>query len=173
MTFYVSDNIQLAPLSEHDALDVLTAVNANRDMLAQYLYWVDSVKCVASAKKYINDRVNSGLPFAQWYKVLLDEQLAGVFAIKSINEQTLVAELGYWLTSQAQGKGVIAQIIDKLPELCFEPPVKEIEFRCLSENHASIKVAKKSGATLIEVIPHFMEINGVEQDLNVYQAALY
>ena len=56
----MSKDIKLSPLLESDAPDVLRLVNENRINLAKYLYWVKGVSDIASAHKYIFERVNSG-----------------------------------------------------------------------------------------------------------------
>jgi len=168
----ISEQIQLTPLSESDASDILNLVSTNRVGLDEFLYWVKDVQCVNSARKYISDRINSGLNDSRWFKVYFKDNISGVFAVKSVCPNSLVAELGYWLCGAAQGHGIINQIVSHLPEILENTDTKAIEFRCLEKNHASIKIALRSGATLVDFIPDFMVANGVKQDLNIYRLQL-
>lgn len=165
----ISKDIKLSPLSESDAPDVLRLVNENRINLAKYLYWVKDVSDIASAHKYIFERVNSGKSGSRWFKINFKGKFCGVFAIKSICPDSAVAELGYWLAQNAHGNGIISQIISKASQLLTSTHVKFIEFRCLEKNAASIKVALKSGALLVDVIPNFLVADNVLQNLNIYR----
>jgi ribosomal-protein-serine acetyltransferase len=168
----ISAQIKLSPLLETDALDILNLVNSSRVNLDEFLYWVKDVKCIDSAKKYLSERVNSGLKGSRWFKVYFKGHVSGVFAVKSVCPDSFVAELGYWLSSSTQGNGVIRQIVSKSPEILSDTGAKTIEFRCLEQNYASINIALKSGAKLESSIPNFMVANGVKQNLNIYRVQL-
>ncbi|MFY8351228.1 GNAT family N-acetyltransferase [Pseudoalteromonas sp. SSM20] len=172
MPIQISPQIILRPLNLLDASAILSLVNLNRERLAEYLYWVEDVRCVDSAKQYIFDRVNNGLNEAHWFKIYFNNEICGVFAVKSICPQTHVAELGYWLGDSAKGNGVISQIVKYLPKLLANTSANAIEFRCLEQNHASIKVALRAGANLVGSIPDFMVANGIKQNLNIYRVTL-
>ena len=169
MHIQIAEHIKLAPLVESDAADILKAVNLSRASLGKFLPWVEGVNNIESAKKYILDRVNSELNGSRWFKIYYKDNLSGVFAIKSICPELNIAELGYWLSSDAHGNGIISQIISKAPQLLTSTHVKFIEFRCLEKNAASIKVALKSGALLVDVIPNFLVADNVLQNLNIYR----
>ena len=168
----IAENIKLAPLVESDAADMLKAVNVSRASLGKFLPWVEGVNNIESAKKYILERVNCGLNGSQWFKIFYKDNLSGVFAIKSICPDSAVAELGYWLAQSAHGNGIISQIIAKASQLLMNTHARFIEFRCLERNEASIKVALKSGALLVDVIPNFLVADDVWQNLNIYRAAV-
>jgi ribosomal-protein-serine acetyltransferase len=168
----ISEQIKLFPLLESDALEILKLVNSSRVDLGKFLYWVKNVKCIDSAKKYISERVNSGLNGSRWFKVYFNGSISGIFAIKSVCSDSFVAEVGYWLSSATQGNGVTNQIIHKLPEIMSGTGAKSVEFRCLEQNHASINIALKSGAKLVSSIPNFMVANEFMQNLNIYRVQL-
>jgi len=168
----ISEKISLAPLLISDAPTIFNLVEHSRDILQQYLYWVSTVTDISTTEQYIATRINSGLPDAQWYKVYFEQEISGIFAIKSIDKQSQVAELGYWLSTAVQGNGIIDQIIQALPRILESTPAKIIEFRCLTMNFAIIGVAQKAGAVLVDCLPKFMEANNKMQDLNIYQVAL-
>ncbi|MBE0379237.1 GNAT family N-acetyltransferase [Pseudoalteromonas prydzensis] len=58
-----------------------------------------------------------------------------------------VAECGYWLADFARGQGVMNQVLTKIvPYIKNNSHAKVIEFCCLDENLASIKVVQRAGA---------------------------
>ena len=168
----IAEHIKLAPLVESDAADILKTVNLSRASLGKFLPWVEGVNNIESAKKYIFDRVNSGLNGSRWYKIYYKDNLSGIFAVKSICPELNVAELGYWLSSDAQGNGIISQVIARVPIILKNTSAKVIEFRCLEQNAASIKIALKSGASLVGTIPNFVSVDNTIQQLNIYQVDL-
>ena len=168
----IAEHIKLAPLVESDAADILRVVNLSRASLGQFLPWVEGVNNIESAKKYILDRVNSGLNCSRWFKIYYKDNLSGVFAVKSICPELNIAELGYWLSSDAQGNGIISQVIARVPNILKNTSAKVIEFRCLEQNVASINIALKSGASLVDTIPDFAFANNTMQQLNIYRVGL-
>ena len=169
--YLLDSDLQLKLLSVDDASALLDCVNLSRSQLSRYLYWVDDVKDLKGASDYLSARVNSKAPYAKWYQVCYQNQFSGVFGVKSINSAGIV-EVGYWLSTYAQGYGNMAKIVNKLPHLLEGTQCRVIEFRCLVQNEASISVAKKAGASLAKIVPEFLYMNGAMQDLLVYQVAI-
>ncbi|WP_432473053.1 GNAT family N-acetyltransferase [Amphritea sp. HPY] len=173
MNIEISKQIQLSSLVLSDARQMLKLIENNRQTLGHYLPWVAAVTDIPSAEKFIDERVNNALPGAQWFKVIVNGELCGMFGIKSFDSETATAEVGYMLAEGMQGKGVISNIIigmsgyikDKIGAVIME-------FRCLAPNQASINVALRAGAVLTQEIPDFIEQQGESQSLNVYQVRL-
>lgn len=172
MRIQITEQIALSPLLVTDALEILNLVNANRVNLAKFLSWVREVKCIDSAQRYLSDRINSDLSGARWFKIYFKGRISGIFAIKSVCLDSFVAELGYWLASAAQGHGVIRKVIEKLPEILNGSGVKIIEFRCLEQNYASINIALKSGATLVDTIAGDTFTHQTQQKMHIYRRLL-
>jgi len=168
----ISNDVKLTPLLICNANEILKLVNSNRANLARFLYWVKDVSDIASAQKYISDRISSGEHGARWFKVHFKGDFCGVFAVKSICTDSAVAELGYWLSQSTQGNGVISQIISKASELLADTHTQFIEFKCLEKNAASINIALKSGALIVDVIPNFAFADNVWQNMNIYRSML-
>ena len=96
-----------------------------------------------------------------------------MFGIKSVNSDDGVAEVGYCLAGDVQGRGIIATIINAMsPYLETELGARILEFRCLDANQASMNIALRAGAVLTQIIPGFMMLNGTSHNLNIYQVRL-
>jgi len=169
--YRLDSDLQLKLLSIEDGKALLDCVNRSRAQLSKFLYWVEDVKDLKGASDYLSARVNSKAPNAKWYQIRYQEKFSGVFGVKSINGAGVV-EIGYWLSTCAQGQGNMRKIVDKLPHLLAGTESRVIEFRCLVQNKASISVAEKSGASLTKVVPEFLYMNGAMQDLLVYQVSI-
>jgi len=173
MKLSITDSIELQPLAVTDSLNIFNLVESSRPLLGKYLYWVDGVRDELSANKYIEERTNSGLPGSRWFKIIFDTQVCGVFGIKSISAGSGIAEVGYWLSHAVHGNGIIVNIIAQLSSFLLEKTdAKIMEFRCLENNISSIRVAKKSGAEFVYLIPNYINTGNENQDLHIYQLQL-
>ena len=166
----ISNTLSLSLIKESDAEQFHQIILASKPHLAKYLYWAENITDLASTEEYLQQRVHSQLPRAAWYKILIDSELCGLFAIKSIQDN--IAEVGYWLKQDAQGKGVISQILTAMKKHLKNEGVHSIEIRCLEQNKASINVAKKAGAQLMNTIKNHSVIDGQQQDLLVFNVEI-
>ncbi len=169
----VSPQINLHPLTPSLAKPLYPIIDRNRSLLETYLYWVAGVADIASTEAYIDKRVNSGLPGAQWFAIYFDDSIAGVFGIKSINHTESNAEVGYWLDADVHGQGIITRSIAAVSHYLHKNhDIHYLEISCLEDNRASMAVARRIGGTLNKVIPDYHFINGLSQSLHIYRAAL-
>ena len=167
-THYVSQQISAAPLALTDAADIYHLVQANRTLLTEFLPWVSSVTDIGSAEQYILHRIEGGMPGAAWFKLLVDNQIVGVFGIKSIYQEKSRAEIGYWLDERFHGQGIISQTIHYFQQYLTHQQVHTLMICCLSENTASIKLAKKLGFKLIKVQRSYMKQAEHHQDMHIF-----
>ncbi|MEJ2763457.1 GNAT family N-acetyltransferase [Photobacterium sp. MCCC 1A19761] len=169
----ITDAIKLRPLALSHAEGLLNAVERSRPQLATFLGWVEQVTDVSTARQYIRDRIDAPAPGARWYAIFHQQTFCGVFGIKSIAPCSQIAEVGYWLSTEVQGKGVIHKILAALiPALAQETNAEIVEFRCLEHNQASIQVATRAGAKWVKSVEHQMAVCNAAQKLNIYHLAL-
>ncbi|REL25922.1 N-acetyltransferase [Thalassotalea euphylliae] len=168
----LSEQLKLKPLVIEDAQALFAEISESRAQLAKYLYWVDGVTDVVSTECYIDERINSGLPSATWFTIINGERVCGVFGIKYIDGDKHLAEVGYWLGTNAQGRGVISQIITYIKAFLKQHQVRDLVIACLAQNNVSIRVAEKAGGKLVSVEPKAMVIDGQAQALLTYQISL-
>ena len=91
----------------------------------------------------------------------------------TLQRETRICELGYWLADSATGNRVVGQILEVLvPTLASEQGVKTFEFYCLESNLASVKIAKRAGATLKSKGQHTLDVPEKEQSMCIYALEL-
>ena len=169
----ISKDIVLKNLKVSDAFALFNAVDSSRENLSKYMPWEKSVVDLESARAYIEGRLNSGIEGSQWFAVHFKKQFSGVFGVKSIHRETRVCELGYWLADSATGNRVVGQILEVLvPTLASEQGLKAFEFHCLESNLASVKIAKRAGATLKSKGQHTLDVPEKEQSMCIYALEL-
>ncbi|WP_150466407.1 GNAT family N-acetyltransferase [Francisella sp. SYW-9] len=167
----VSENISLEKLLINDSKKLLELVNENREAL-YYLHWVDDVRCIESARKYISNRIQKTSSNAECFKIILNGQIVGVFNIKYICHQIAEAEIGYWLAKSAQGFGVVSKAILSVKEYLKNRKIQTIKITCLDENKPGIAVISRAGGVMVGSIKDYRVIDGMSFDLNLYEVKL-
>ena len=169
----ISDNVSLAALTVEDAPDIFELVEAERDMLTRFLYWVPAVTDLPSARRYITERIGSDEPCAMWWKFVVYGRTAGVFGVKSINAEQGCAEVGYWLATTAHGMGAVSNSIRTVSKHLRDiHDVQFLDMQCLHDNRASIAVAHRAGGVHFETVSDYLTMDGKLQDLLIFRAEI-
>ena len=114
--------------------------------------WLGSTLCPvtpALAKQCVNDmEAAREAGYGLTYLLMHDEKCLGMGIINYIHHTHLTANLGYWLTPQACGKGLATAICESLKKLAFTQ-MNLCRLECLIEpnNKASLRVAERIGAS--------------------------
>ncbi|PFG58068.1 ribosomal-protein-serine acetyltransferase [Vibrio sp. ES.051] len=171
--FSVSERVSIEPLSIKHAAVLLDVVNTYRDSLTGYLPWTDSVTNRREANDYIFQRINNKALDSYWCAIYFDECFSGVIGVKGVNLNTRANEIGYWLAENGRGHKVIDQILEVLiPIIKDNGHAHSIQFHCMEENVASIKIAERAGAQLKEYVDHDFEMLDRSQRLGIYELSL-
>lgn len=178
--------LQLAPLHISHAVQLWPLIAANKTDLAQFLPWAAAVVNEQSTADYLQSRLHSTEPGAAWWLILYQGQAAGVLGLKAIRELEIsvfasepipqtqppalqVAEIGYWLGAAFRGRQLIPQLLQQLGHYLYQQQRAHLlEFRCLSDNHASIRLVTKVGAIYSGTIPHSLSGHFQSQQLQRY-----
>lgn len=178
--------LQLAPLHISHAVQLWPLIAANKTDLAQFLPWAAAVVDEQSTVDYLQIRIASSEPGAAWWLLLYQGQAAGVLGLKAIRDLDIsvfpgepvpqtsepalqVAEIGYWLGAAFRGRQLIPQLLQQLGRYLYHQQLAHwLEFRCLSDNHASIRLVTKAGAIYSGTIPHLLSGHFQPQQLQRY-----
>lgn len=164
--------LQLQPLVTDHAAGLWPLIAENKTDLAQYLPWAAAVVDEQSTLSYLQSRINSEEPGAAWWLILQQGKYAGVLGLKAIRRLAMaelpagpaqlanqperqVAEIGYWLGAAFRGQQLMPQLLTALGTYLHQQQLAELlEFRCLADNHASIRLVTKVGAIDCGTLPH-------------------
>jgi len=140
-------SIKLKEITESDAKKLFNLVETDRKYLREWLPWVDGTKQTSDSLDFIKfateqNKSGKGLTLGVW----LDENnLIGTASFVSIENGA--AEMGYWISSAHQGKGIITQSCRALMEYGFLTlKLNKIFMRCVDENVKSKKIIHKLSA---------------------------
>jgi len=143
----VDEEITLKIPTLKDAAPLFQLVDANRHYLRKHLAWVDDTKSVSDTEAFIQTRREHAtkginLCLCIWYRKLI----AGAVALTYIDQENRMAEIGYWLDEQLQGKGIITRSCQALIDHSFKTlGIHRLEIRCSINNPRSQHIAEKLG----------------------------
>jgi ribosomal-protein-serine acetyltransferase len=150
----IDSSIELGLLeARHDSL-LCTLVDRNREYLRRWLPWLDNSTTVSDSRAFIDQTreryVNrEGLDAGIWYR----HELVGLVSLNEITWAHRKAEIGYWLSSNCQSRGIMTRSCAALIGHAFgEFDLNRVEIRCSPRNDRSRAIPARLGFTREGVI---------------------
>ncbi|MCX9582813.1 GNAT family N-acetyltransferase [Vibrio cholerae] len=169
-TLDVNTDLKLALVNPEFAPIYLEIVSREREYLSQWLVWPPH----ASNEEFFLSFIKSSLHDYADGKFLVcgmiyQDKLVGNISFNSINRQLKKVEIGYWLSSEYQGKGIVSKSVLKLTDLAFtEFDMEKVQISAASENIPSRNVCERLGFSLEGIISRAENLNGRVVDHAVY-----
>lgn len=169
-TLTVDKEIKLALLSHQFAPLFFEIVNRERAYLSQWLAWPVHADSEAFFLNFIQRSLHD---YADGKSLVLSiiyqDKLVGNVSFNSINHQLKKVEIGYWLSCEYQGKGIMSRAVSKLIEIAFtEYSMDKVQISAATENYPSRSVCERLGLTLEGIITQAENLNGRIVDHAVY-----
>jgi ribosomal-protein-serine acetyltransferase len=150
--FRVDEYLELRLLQESDIDELVKTVQENLPHLEPWMIWANDYD-VESTKSFVRKNLetvaNGGPPsFGIFYR----EKLAGCIGFVKLDRETHVAEIGYWISVEHEGKGIVTKCCRVLIDHAFnDQQMKLMEIRASSANVRSRAVAERLGFTLDKI----------------------
>ncbi|GAA5345424.1 ribosomal-protein-serine acetyltransferase [Planifilum fimeticola] len=143
----IDQSTELKLLERHHAGAIFRLVDANRDHLRPWFFWVDETKNVSDSEQFVQKALEG---FARGTEIHLgiwvDGEMAGIVGAHTIDRIKCYAEIGYWLGERFQGRGIVTRAVRALiDELLGERGLNRVEIRCAASNRRSQGVAERLG----------------------------
>jgi len=108
--------VSLRPLQLRDAQAVFRAVDSSRDSLRRWMVWYRDEYSLADAESWIQQTLASAAAGTGFHFAIMDAngRLVGVISIEDVNRESGRGMLGYWMATQATGRGLGRQAIDQV-----------------------------------------------------------
>jgi len=170
MKILVDDTISLEFLEEIHAESLFNLVNANRAHLREWLPWVDQMQSVANFVYYISDTKRRAADKTDFgYAIIIDKNIVGRIGLHHINQHNKIAEIGYWLADDQQGRGIITRCCTALINHGFtQLGLNRIEIKCATGNEKSRSIAEKLQFKQEGILREAELLNGKFIDLYLY-----
>lgn len=146
-SFKVDEKISIELLQLLHKEELFTMIDANREHLRKWLLWVD--------KRKSPDDFDSIIPI--WLKNYADNngfdaviryngRLVGMVALHFIDWKNRATSIGYFLSEDAQGHGIITKSITAILDYLFTTlKLHRVEIQCAVNNYKSIAVPERLG----------------------------
>lgn len=170
MILTINDNITLELTSQKHAADLFEAVNNNREHLSRFLPWVGNMKTVDDFTRYLQ---HCELLYQQKtevsFVIFFEGKAAGRIGLHYIHPHNKVAAIGYWLSKEYEGKGIILRSCKAIIQYGFETlALNRIEIKAAVENIRSQAVPEKLHFTREGLLRQAEWVNGEYLDLYLY-----
>ncbi len=132
----VDDEIEIRSLDESDTETVFALVDRNREHLRRWLIWVDRSGSPDVTRQFIKDSKRSyenkeAMSAGIWF----NGQLAGAIGVVHYDWYNRKLELGYWISTDHQGKGIVTRAVSAMIDDAFNNlGLNRVEIHCASEN---------------------------------------
>jgi len=166
----IDKNIHLVRSSVSHAEALFEVVEQNREHLSKFLPWVQNIKEVDDFSSYLakcSTLIEVGAEIS--YEIIVSNRIVGRIGIHHIDKHNQCASIGYWLTEQAQGRGIVVRACRQLISYAFDTlNLNRIEILAAKENVKSQAVPQKLGFTKEGILRQVEKVNDKLHDLVVY-----
>lgn len=146
-SFKVNEDISLELFQQHHKEELYELIDSNRAHLRARLQWVDKRQSPDDLIPIIpiwirnyadNNGFDAGIRF--------QGKLVGMIGLHYIDWKTKSTSIGYFLSEQAQGKGIVTSTIIALLNYVFtELELNRVEIQCAVTNSKSIRIPERLG----------------------------
>ena len=166
---YVDSEINLILLQEPLADELFRLIDNDRQYLNRWLAWPSYVKSMDDTKAFIKQSLHD---FADQKSLTcaieFQQQVVGVISFNKIHQSLKKVELGYWLGSGWQGRGIVTRGCRHLVQYAFDSGMEKIQISVAEDNQSSRNICERLGFTLEGVISNAENVQGKVLNHAVY-----
>ncbi len=161
-TIQIDKDVSLLLATPIYAESMFELINSEKDYLSEWMSWPNKIEtvsdCKDSAKRMLRDYADEkGLPCY----ILYQGKLVGTVSFNTINYDLKRVEIGYWISSFYQGKGIITRACEKLIQIAFtDYKMTKVQISVAENNQKSRAVCERLGFELEGIIKNSENVNG-------------
>lgn len=170
MILKIDNNLRLELTAAQHAGGLFEAVDKNREHLSPFLPWVGNMKSVSDFHDYIKncEQLYQGKKEVS-FVIISDEDVVGRIGLHYINFQNKNASIGYWLTKDVEGQGIITKSCKEVITYAFqELGLHRIEIKAAVKNLRSQAIPQKLNFKKEGILREAELVNGAYLDLVLY-----
>lgn len=160
--------IRLRPFYETDVDRLFEAVVESKEALSPYLFWCHENYSREETASWIALQTSQPeMPEEYNFSVVDDatDALLGGAGISHISYVNRTANLGYWVRSGVEGKGIATRAASLVLGFCFgQLDLMRVEIDVQTDNPKSARVAEKLGAFREGILRNKIFVNGKSRD---------
>ncbi len=166
----VTADITLKPPKLEYAPTIFKLVEQNRTYLGQWLPWVEGTQAESDTEGFLEHVIRLNHEGRQLSTVIFyKNEIVGLIGLNTIDAINRKGNIGYWLSADKQGLGIITKSCAGLVQYAFENlQLNKLVLLAAFENRKSRAVPERLGFTQEGVLRDDVKLNGVFVDIVVY-----
>ncbi len=144
------------------------AIESSGGEFTRWMPWCHKDYSAVESENFINSSIKNWNNQTEYDYAIFDEQnniFFGGVALNLFNPHRKLTNLGYWVRTGSQQRGIAHTATRLLAKTAFEDlDLNRIEVAMAVENYASQKTAEKSGAKREGILRKLLSIGGVQHD---------
>ena len=141
----IDKDLYLKAITFKDADEVYELINSNRKHLGVWLPFVKLTNSVKNTMSFI-DQLKKPYSREMVFTIVFEGKIAGLIGFKDIDRTNRKIEIGYWITTENEGKGIVTRCCKASIDLAFKKMrINRIQVKCGVGNTRSINVPKRLG----------------------------
>lgn len=145
----LDDGVRLQAVVEANTDEMFRLVDRNRAYLREWLPWLDANQSAEDTRRFIVDSSKrasegSGLVTAIFFR----DQICGVAGFNWIDTANRACEIGYWISEDHQGRGIVTRSVRSLVGFAFDQEqLNRVAIPVAVENAKSRAIPERLGFT--------------------------
>jgi ribosomal-protein-serine acetyltransferase len=166
----IDAEITLVPRHPDDAREMHALMERHRAALREWLTWIDATKTLAEVRRYAQFAQAQYETHAAFdYAIRSRGELVGSMGLHGLDWASRSAEIGYWLSPDARGAGIVTRSARGLISYALARlDLHRIEIRCVVENERSRAVPVRLGLELEGILAEAYLLHGRFRDIALY-----
>ena len=145
----IDEDLSLKLIEYRDAQKIFNVLNHSRPYLKEWLPWLDHTTKLEDLLEYIKASLEGFAKHKTMNTVILfQNQMVGIAGYNEINWLNKTAYIGYWLSEEFQGKGIMTRVAKALTEYAINDlSLNKVEIRAAKSNMKSRGIPERLGYT--------------------------
>ena len=145
----VDDDVFLRLHEMRHAEELFRLSDRNREHLGPWMHWIDGTTSVDDTRGYLRGVLENFTQGKEYgFAIMEREEHVGSIGLRLV-EDASEAEIGYWISAGAEGRGLITRATQALIRFAFEDlGLNRVVILCAVENTRSRAVPERLGFTV-------------------------
>jgi len=143
----IDPEVSLKRLEMDDVTELFDLIQKNKNYLRQWMSWADSTKTPEDIKEFIQKTIDQfEKSLGPQFVIIVKKSIVGVIGFHPIDKANHIAEIGYWLTEDQQGNGIMTNCCKVLIKHAFENlNINRLQIPAAEHNTKSRSIPERLG----------------------------
>lgn len=147
MKLKIDGDIFLNLIDDADALPLFELASRNRLFLEKWLPWLDDMNSLLFIQNFVKaSKLKNKIGLEYAFVIVFEKEIVGWIGLYKIDPLNGIGEMGYWISEDFEGKGIVTKSAEQLLKFAFaDLNLNRVEIRCGFHNHSSQKIPERLG----------------------------